>query len=348
VGGRGRGDLSSNGDVRLVELGGGRRRWWLVAAGLVVVWIVAASLVGGAGDDAATPTTGPAASTSSTALVLEPVPGGPLLGAPSGLHLVAPSRTGTVRVLDLDSGSVTRVALDGTPLAVRGDGVVTRTLDGDVVWRPFPFEDDTAVLLQTGGGGAVAFLASGDDLVWLAASERERTVMHLFRLEDGRLEASVELPPAALPVAAVGTSLLVTGEAGGGVLVAPDGSTRAVGSVLAGVGTSSWYPVGATHPDGRLLVSLQVDGDAREELVLLGPDGPAPVLPPDLAVLTTPAFATTAWTPDGSLLLIAFAGRLRVVDPFAEGGPVEVGSFPFAVATFLPLAVVAADSGSPG
>jgi hypothetical protein len=373
-----------DGGVRLVELGGGRRRWVLLAAGLVVAWIAAASLVGGRGDDDATTST-TSGTTPTTGAPAEVIEGAPLLGAATGLHLVAPSGDGTARVVDLDSGAVTTVALDGTPVAVRGDGVLTRSAGGvAVLWRGFPFDDVTVVLLQTGGAASDdAFPVAGADLLWLTsgAGRRGPAVASLFSLVDGELEAQVELPAGGVAVGAVGSSLLVA-DRDGGVLIAPDGSTTPLGcgetppplgaevslrssgtlscetvavdpatgdlSVVPGTRTRSWRPVGAAHPDGRLLVSMQADPGARDELVLLGAEGAAPVLSAELAAMTTPAFASTAWTPDGSLLLVAFAGRLHVVDPFAEGGPVEVRSFPFAVATFLPMAVVSSGSSSAG
>ena len=332
-----------------VRLGGGRGRWWMVGAVIVAAGAVVAGNLGRGGE----PGAGPASSSSSTAPTSTSlVEGAPLLGRPTGWHLVLPGGDGapTTRVLDLDTGEVTTVRgpVVGPP---RPDGVFTRGVDGVVVWRPFPFDRATVVELASAD---VVFSSPASDLAWLIGPAP--LPARLVTLAGGSVEAaavvrSIDLPPETTAIGATRHGLVVEGAGdafvhrGAGFEELADGQPLGVlgaeevlvqrcdaglaceivaVAVAVGLGDERRVPgletgvldvVGPTHPDGRLVVATGAG------VVLVGSGPPQPVLPEASDLL-----ALGAWSPDGALLFVPDVDAIRVVDPFAAGGPRELTS----------------------
>jgi hypothetical protein len=355
--------------VSTVELGG-RRRWALVAAGALVAWVLVAVVVGSGGgseDDEgepapAAPTTTPATSTTA--------PPGEVVGLspqepsvadlPPGVHLVLLPGSGSPLDVDLATGTARELPFPAV-VASQPDGLFTASDEG-AQWRPFPFDEATAVPLAADGA---VIPVPGEARAWVWSAGRAT----LVSLADGSEVARRSLPAAAEVVGAVPAGLVVV-DGGDTFVLGVDGGTAGIdGEAIAvtgdavvvrrcdGAGSSREgeldcavvavdvavaedtgserrlraldsavrLRVDAVHPDGRPLVRVEAPGDDAA-YGLLGVDGVTPVLPPGVA----PTSGHADWTPDGELLVVRTADVLRVVDPFADGGPVEVGSFQLA------------------
>lgn len=332
-----------------VRLGGGRGRWWLVGAVVLAAGAFAVTSVGG-GEPVGAPASSSTSTSSTTSTSL--LAGAPLLGRPTGWHLVVPGGDGapTTRVVDLDTGEVS--TLRGPVLGPgRPDGVFTRAAGGPVVWRPFPFERATGVEL---GSADLVLSTPGSDLAWLVGPPA--LPARLVTLAGGSVAAativrSVDLPPATTAVGITGAGLVVDGAGDAFVLRADgfhelaDGRPVAVlgGEVLvqrcetelrctivavdAETGVSRIVPgleggvvdvVGPAHPDGRLMATV---ADPTFGVLLLGRGTPRPVVPDGT---NFGALAGAAWSPDGALLFVPDVDGVRVVDPFGDGGPREI------------------------
>lgn len=359
-------------EVTRVSLGGGRRRWWPYVAVGVAAWIGAAIVIGsGGGDgDAAGPTS---TSTSSTTTTERPrrttttlaslAEQAPLLGRRTGWQLVVDEQ-----LLDLDTGEV-RAWSNGFLLATRHDGVFA-SQSGAVTWRPFPFEDATAV--EIADPDVAAYPVAGDH-VWLVSHDAlGRTgLARWVSLADGSQAQAVELPPSSHAVGTAGR-VLVLSAGGDGFALAPDGGVRRLdGAVEAVLGDEAlvrrcddemrcrfvgvdpvtgversrpeldggdWYLAGSRASADGWTLGMQSDDGYVQRAVLVGPGGLRPAFPPELTARDY--LWAAAWTPDSEWLVVPFANRIYVVDPFADGGPVIVTDFPFRFDGRSQLAVV--------
>lgn len=381
-----------DGDVTRVELGAGRRRLWPIVGGAVAAWLLLAAVLGSGGEapdpapgpsstspdttGSSTTRRGPVATTTTTAVLA----GAPLLGRPTGWHLVlGPVRTaGAARVLDLDTGVVSSLrvgsrlgfgALFGPP---RPDGVFTQNSSAGVLWWRFPFASGTEVFLGPAADGGV-FPVDGADRAWVVLGQSAAVNdARLVSLADGAPLAAVELPAGSAVLGAVG-ELLVVSVGGDTFRVGADGSTARIsngqpevvvrdevlvrscdenlrcGTTAVDVATGSSRAVPGVGPDDAVSAVGPPHPDGRA-VVVVGdpgrPPGAAVLLGPDGAVPLVPddvaahELWAAAWSPDGSLLFVPAGAGIVVVDPFAAAGPRRVATLPLPEAAGVRLAVV--------
>jgi hypothetical protein len=341
------------------------RRWAPVAAVSMALWTFLA--FAGGDDDEGIPIEDAAGETTTTEAEAEHedrttttrrrrpptttttqvIPDAPLLGEPTGLSLVVVTSAG--RVIDVDSGAVTRV---GVPIrGVTAAGLLVEEEFGLATWPP-PYDGSGSTTIIPPGR------ASSVELVWVVDGGR-----HLWTIEwsvDGRLPGpgpraslldlggevlgSFELPGEVGPGGATDHGLVVYGP-GGVYLVDASGRADRVstGDLLdagnghihvhtcdealrcgvevfdgrgrhLGSGPSPVNPFGfgASAPDGRVAqVSYTEDGFA------VGVDG--------VTVYEDEGFGfsgqgSLAWSPDGRWLAIAASEDIRVVDTLGDSG----------------------------
>lgn len=370
--------MGAGGDITRIELGGGpRRRWWPFVAGGIAAWVVLAAVVGSSGgddDDAGGLTTStttertttterrPRSPTSTTSPVLE---GAPFLGRETGWQLIVPNAgPGPGRLIDLDTGTVSEFE-DSAVLDTKPGGALVQDENGRTAWAPFPFADATRVALH-GVGIHGAFLVEGEELAWLIdsdASDETRTAS-LVSLVDGSAVGSVELPASSWVVDVLGDDLVVF-TAGDTFLVGLDDRRELVdgetlGAVFGGRvlvhrcdGELRCRTV-AVRADGhevRLVIPVPLYGShragERSLLVLTTPGDRAYIVDSNGEVVEVGGLHTypqgawgSAWTPGDEFLLVPYVGEIRVIEPFADGGPVELPEIPVDVDDGVQLAVV--------
>jgi hypothetical protein len=339
------------------------RRWAPVAAVFVVLWSFLA-FAGGDDDDDGIPieeADNEATSTTEaedrptttrrrrppTTTTTHVIPGAPLLGEPTGLSLVVVTSAG--RVIDVDSGTVTRV---GVPVrGVTAAGLLVDEEFGLATWPP-PYDGSgSTTIIPPGRASSVelVWVVDGGRLVWtiewsvgggLPGSGPRASLLDL----GGEVLGSFELPGQVGPGGATDHGLVVSGPGGvylvdaagradrvstGDLLDAGSGhihvhtcdeSLRCGIEVLDGRGRyvgSAPLPVspfgfGVSAPDGRVAqVSYTDDGTA------VGLNG--------VTVYEDEGFdfsgqGALAWSPDGRWLAIATSQDIRVVDTLGGSG----------------------------
>jgi hypothetical protein len=341
---------------------GARRGWrWAVVAGVAMVWVVLA-LTGGPDDeqaddaDRASTTVGEATATtawieptSTTAMV---IPGGPLLGEPSGLHLVLVTDNSS-RLIDVDSGAVTR--LDVRVLGVADRHLVVRDLGVVAVWPP-PFDGTGATTIATIPADRVVeqvWVVGDGSLVWLlqhsppfevGPAPATATLVDL----GGRTLARLDLPYEFSAAGAIDRGLVVSGP-GGVFVIGTDGAIERISTgVVRAVGDDR---VVVYDCDERLQCGVEVlDGRGRRvdvgDLDLAAVDGA--VAAPDGRIA---AFAESsdpsgdrrqvtvdgvtmfesvgaeptgglAWSPDGRWLAFLASHGIHLIDTLGWRAPV--------------------------
>ena len=289
------------------------------------------------------------APTTTTTLVL---PGAPLLGEPTGLALAVVG--GSSRVVDLDTGGVTRVFEQVLGATVRG--LLVQGQDGIETWPPpydgsgsttiLPFVPDAMFeqIWIVGDGHLVWSMARPDDMTGFGPTFS----MSLVDL-DGGLLGRFELPAEVWPVGATDHGLVVTGP-GGVYLMDADGRAARVstGDPIGVVG--EWIHVtncdedlrcqvevfdergrlvdeqprlnaplgwGTAAPDGRVAY-IEYRGEFGEESVVTI-DGTT-VYERSGSLPGVGAPNGLAWSPDGRWLAIAAQDGLHVLDTLGDGG----------------------------
>jgi hypothetical protein len=278
--------------------------------------------------------------TTTTTAVL---PGAPLLGEPTGLGLVVAGGTG--RVIDLDTGGVTRVGLP--VLGVSAQGLLVQDGSGIATWpAPYDGSGSTTILpIELGTVVEQVWVVGDGRLVWAVAYAESMTMTgpawsaSLVDV-DGAALGGFDLPEGVGPFGATDHGLLVTGPGGVYLLDAGghpervsrgealdvvgqqihvldcdedlqcqvevfDGRGRRVGERPPPVGPWAW---GSTSPDGRLAF-VEYRGDFAEQIVVTVDEEvvyQAEVSPSGRDAL--------AWSPDGRWLAIASQDGIHVLD----------------------------------
>lgn len=97
---------------------------------------------------------------------------GPVVGEPTGLGLIIGQRPfTTMRLLDLDTGAVHRLAAQGEPVGVIGSSLVFRR-DERVLTATLDTADDTGTGLADGTGGWVEIASITDNRLWATPDGR--------------------------------------------------------------------------------------------------------------------------------------------------------------------------------
>ncbi|HKY15786.1 MAG TPA: hypothetical protein VJM33_12750 [Microthrixaceae bacterium] len=337
-------------------------------AAAAAVWLTIALTTGGPGgdewaDDADRPSTTRVEARTRwvepTSTTAEVIPGGPLLGEPSGLRLVAVTDNGS-RVIDLDTGAVTRVdrrvlSVADRRLVVRGDGIVA-------VW-PHPYDGSSSTTIAEIPADRVVeqvWVVGDGTLVWLlqqgpgfGAGPAPATAV-LVDLA-GRTLARFELPGGFSPSGAVDRGLVVSGP-GGIYVLGTDGAAERIST--GDVWTVADNQVLAFNCDERLECGLEVfDGRGQRlntgaidpllfDEAVAAPDGRiAYVVHPDpnretsqVTVDGVPVFEAPgeqpplgglAWSPDGRWLAILASDGIHLIDTLRGKAPVVVPMQPW-------------------
>ena len=292
----------------------------------------------------------PRPSTTTTASTI--LEGAPLVGRATGWRLLAFSGSpGRSRVVDLDTGLSTAVELRAL-LGVGAGGVFVEG-NGGVQWVADPLDDASVVDL---GDSWQIVPVAGTDRAWLSVPTPDRSSVSevvLVRVTDGTELARLPVPPSGWVVGEAAGRLVLAG-GGDTFVVDPAGaiepldgqpiaasgdhvylsvcdddltcSTEAhdvrTGGVttIEGLGQAAWYGAASARPGGGFIAASQSPQGTEQSLLVL-PTGTRPVLPDGLIGV---AQYQSAWSPDGSLLFVPSRVGIHVIDPFADGGPVEV------------------------
>nr|MBA2283461.1 hypothetical protein [Acidimicrobiia bacterium] len=222
------------------------------------------------------------------------ITGAPLLGVPTGLHLVVdPSVPASGFDIDLDTGGLSEVMF-GAPVASTPEGLFT--LGRSAVWRPFPLDEATAVDL---GPAVSVWPIAGGVEAWTAGPRvigSGQRSMRLLRLDDGSEVVRIDLEPLVNPVGASTVGVVVS-----------DGTTAAI---LRRSGRPEPLAPGA-------VVAVGPDSLLQERCEASGP--PCALVLVDLATGDEVTLHRSAWRDGPSEAAIGASGGVALVRPAADG-----------------------------
>jgi hypothetical protein len=146
----------------------------------------------------------------TTTTVAAIVPAAPMLGAPTGVRLLASAPGGLIEI-DLDTGDIVEHELRGHVAGADEHGVLL-AYAGALSWRPFPLAD--GVVVPLGEALPATWLLEEGNGVWVTDFGNRRVAesleLRLLDLGDGSLRATVTLPAEAYPIGVSGDAIVVS------------------------------------------------------------------------------------------------------------------------------------------